>query len=212
MESITDDDTRDHQGHHSTPKDAPSDFYNIMAQVFLWILLAGFLILPSSFPNIQTIVKGSGTLTKVLHDVRNAPAYVPSFPLLPVLRFFQPKRASPALYSFLRQPVCLYDLYQQTGNCLHLLRHRHDRAVRALVEMVAQIRLAPQHYLHPRDVQWPVWRNLDIRWHLWRAGRCTLRRDNNCHCRRYRRVLRHLWFSSGNTCDPETSRERKTSA
>ncbi|KAF8463967.1 hypothetical protein DFH94DRAFT_857897 [Russula ochroleuca] len=50
-----------------------------MAQVFLWILLAGFLILPSSFPNIQTIVKGSGTLTKVLHDVRNAPALVIAF-------------------------------------------------------------------------------------------------------------------------------------
>jgi hypothetical protein len=62
----------------------PSDFYNIMAQVFLWILLAGFLILPSSFPNIQTIVKGSGTLTKVVNDVRNTPAYVPSFPLVPL--------------------------------------------------------------------------------------------------------------------------------
>ena len=79
----------------------PSDFYNIMAQVFLWILLAGFLILPTSFPNIQTIVKGSGTLTKVVHEVRNVPAYVPSFPLVSHSPFFQPKkRFSDSMFIF----------------------------------------------------------------------------------------------------------------
>jgi hypothetical protein len=58
----------------STADDSPpSDFYNFMAQVFLWILLAGFLVLPSTFPNIQTIVKDSTTLTKVVHTVRNVP-------------------------------------------------------------------------------------------------------------------------------------------
>jgi hypothetical protein len=81
----------------TTTDDAPPhDFYNVMAQVFLWILLAGFLVLPSTFPNIQTIVKGSGTLTKVVHTARNVPLYVPSFPLVPL---FPIKEASPALYA-----------------------------------------------------------------------------------------------------------------
>ncbi|KAF8463964.1 hypothetical protein DFH94DRAFT_825221 [Russula ochroleuca] len=66
----------------STADDSPpSDFYNFMAQVFLWILLAGFLVLPSTFPNIQTIVKDSTTLTKVVHTVRNVPLLVIAFTL-----------------------------------------------------------------------------------------------------------------------------------
>jgi hypothetical protein len=68
-----------------TDNSPPSDFYSIMAQVFLWILLAGFLVLPGTFPNIQTIVKGSDTLTGVVLTVRNVPLYVPSFPLVPIL-------------------------------------------------------------------------------------------------------------------------------
>ena len=68
-----------------TDDSPPSDFYSIMAQVFLWILLAGFLVLPSTFPNIQTIMKSSDTLTGVMLTVRNVPLYVPSLPLVPIL-------------------------------------------------------------------------------------------------------------------------------
>ena len=100
---------------------------------------------------------------------------------------------------------------QQTSNRLHLLRHRHIWAVFALVEMVAQILLASQHYLHPRDVQWPLWRNLNVRWHLWSPARCTLWQDNNCHSRRYWRVLRHLWVSIVDICVLETPRSKTRS-
>jgi hypothetical protein len=63
--------------------DEPSDFSNVMAQIFLWTLLAGFLVLPSTFTNVQKSVVCSNTLTEVVRDVRNISAYVPSFHLSP---------------------------------------------------------------------------------------------------------------------------------
>jgi hypothetical protein len=77
--------------------DEPSDFSNVMAQTFLWILLAGFLVLPTTFTNVQKLVVCSNTLTEVVHAVRNVSAYVPSFPLSPLV---QSKKTFPALYSF----------------------------------------------------------------------------------------------------------------
>jgi hypothetical protein len=50
----------------------------------MWIVLAGFLVLPSSFPNIQTILGDSNKLSKVVRVARNVPLYVPFFPLVPL--------------------------------------------------------------------------------------------------------------------------------
>ena len=185
----------------TTDDSPPHDFNNVMAQVFLWILLAGFLVLPSTFPNIQTIVKGSGALTNVVHTVRNVPLYVPSFPLVPL----RPTKKGFSGSIFIFALTCGREFNQQASSRFHLLRNRHVRAVFALVEMVAQIRLASQHYLHPRDVQWPLWRHFNVCWHLWLAARRTLWQDNNCHCRCYWRVLRHLWVSIVDICVPEAS-------
>jgi hypothetical protein len=95
----------------------------------------------------------------------------------------------------------------QTSNRLLLLRLRRDWAVFSLVALVAQLRLASRKYLHPRDVQWPLWLDLDVREHLWLAERRTLWGDNNCHSRRNRRVRRHLWGSNGDIFVPEASRQ-----
>jgi hypothetical protein len=51
----------------------------------LWIVLAGFLVLPSSFPDIQTIL-GNNKLSKVVRVARNVPLYVPFFPLGPLFK------------------------------------------------------------------------------------------------------------------------------
>ena len=59
---------------------APSSWYSVFATVFLWILLAGFLVLPSTFPNVETIVEDATTnqtVKHVLHSVRNHALYVP---------------------------------------------------------------------------------------------------------------------------------------
>jgi hypothetical protein len=34
-------------------------FYSALSCAFMWMVLAGFLVLPTTFPNIETIVKGS---------------------------------------------------------------------------------------------------------------------------------------------------------
>lgn len=47
--------------------------FNVMTCVFMWIVLAGFLVLPSSFPNIQTILGHSNELSKVVRVTRNIP-------------------------------------------------------------------------------------------------------------------------------------------
>jgi hypothetical protein len=49
----------------------PHNLFNILACIFMWIVLAGFLILPSSFPQIQKIASGSGELTKVVNFTHN---------------------------------------------------------------------------------------------------------------------------------------------
>lgn len=51
----------------------PHNLVNILAYVFMWIVLAGFLVLPGSFPQIQTIVNKSGELRKVVQFMRNIP-------------------------------------------------------------------------------------------------------------------------------------------
>lgn len=58
--------------------------FNVMTCVCLWIVLAGFLVLPSSFPTIQTLVDEaqSNKLNKVVRFARNIPLYVPFFPLV----------------------------------------------------------------------------------------------------------------------------------
>jgi hypothetical protein len=63
--------------------------FNIMTCVSMWIVLAGFLVLPSSFPTIQTIVGDSNKLSEVVRVARNVPLYVPFFPLAP---FFKAKK------------------------------------------------------------------------------------------------------------------------
>jgi hypothetical protein len=51
----------------------PHNLVNILAYLFMWIVLAGFLVLPGSFPQIQTIVDKSGELRKVVQFMRNIP-------------------------------------------------------------------------------------------------------------------------------------------
>ncbi|KAN0114264.1 hypothetical protein V8E52_006914 [Russula decolorans] len=53
--------------------------FNVMTFVFMWIVLAGFLVLPSSFPKIQTILGDSNKLCKVVRVVRNIPLLVVGF-------------------------------------------------------------------------------------------------------------------------------------
>ena len=65
--------------------------FNVMTCVFMWIVLAGFLVLPSSFPNIQTILGDSNELSKVVSVARNIPLYVPFFGLVSL---FKAKRGS----------------------------------------------------------------------------------------------------------------------
>ena len=70
-----------------------SSWNNFWTNIFLWIILAGFLVLPSTFPNLETIVenadqKESGDLHKVLHLVRHVSVYVPSS-LLTNIRLFR---------------------------------------------------------------------------------------------------------------------------
>jgi len=69
--------------------------FNVMTCVFMWIVLAGFLVLPSSFPNIQTILGDSNKLSKVVRVARNVPLYVPLFPLFTL---FKAKRGSSGLF------------------------------------------------------------------------------------------------------------------
>jgi hypothetical protein len=48
--------------------------FNVMTCVFMWIVLAGFLVLPSSFPTIQTILPAGDTkLQNVVHDAQHIP-------------------------------------------------------------------------------------------------------------------------------------------
>jgi hypothetical protein len=51
--------------------------HNVLASVFMWTLLASFLVLPTTFPDIE-IAEGSEKFGKMLHIARNAPLYVPS--------------------------------------------------------------------------------------------------------------------------------------
>ncbi len=62
----------------------------VVTSVFMWIVLAGFLMLPSSFPTIQTILWKSNELGKVVRFARNIPLYVSSSYLSP----FQSKERS----------------------------------------------------------------------------------------------------------------------
>jgi hypothetical protein len=62
--------------------------FNVMTCFFMWIVLAGFLVLPSSFPTIETILWDSTKLSKVVRLVqtRNVSVYVPFFPLVPLFK------------------------------------------------------------------------------------------------------------------------------
>jgi len=53
--------------------DEPHNLFSILACVFMWIVLAGFLVLPDSFPKVQNVVNKSGELTKVVQFTRNIP-------------------------------------------------------------------------------------------------------------------------------------------
>jgi hypothetical protein len=60
--------------------------FNVMTFVFMWIVLAGFLVLPSSFPKIQTILGDSNKLCRVVRVARNIPLYVAFFLLVPLFK------------------------------------------------------------------------------------------------------------------------------
>ena len=69
--------------------------FNVMTCFFMWIILAGFLVLPSSFPVIQTILRNSNEVSKVLRIARNVPLYVPFFPPAPL---FNAKKGSSGFF------------------------------------------------------------------------------------------------------------------
>jgi len=58
----------------------------IFASFFTWIMLAGFLVLPSSFSDLEEIQTDSGELRKVLQVIRNIPLYVPYSPLISITK------------------------------------------------------------------------------------------------------------------------------
>jgi hypothetical protein len=97
--------------------------FNVLTCVCMWTVLAGFLVLPSSFPNIQTILGKSNELNKVVRVARNIPLYVSFFPLVPILK----------------AKACSFGsrvgLNQQTCHRFHLLRCRRNRAVLRLVAL-----------------------------------------------------------------------------
>jgi len=51
----------------------------IFANIFTWILLAGFLVLPSSFSKLESIEINSGEFKKVLQAIRNLPLLVVAY-------------------------------------------------------------------------------------------------------------------------------------
>lgn len=51
----------------------PHDIFGVLAGVFMWIALAGFLVLPGSFPKLKKIVKDSGELGRVVHLMQKIP-------------------------------------------------------------------------------------------------------------------------------------------
>lgn len=61
---------------------------NSITNLFLWIVLAGFLVLPSSFPNIPPGWQSNeaNDLRKALRIARNIPLFVPFFPVAPLLK------------------------------------------------------------------------------------------------------------------------------
>jgi hypothetical protein len=50
--------------------------YNILSCIFHWIILAGFLVLPTSFPNLQKLAENTGKIDNVFKDARNIPVLV----------------------------------------------------------------------------------------------------------------------------------------
>jgi hypothetical protein len=50
--------------------------YNLLSCIFHWIILAGFLVLPTSFPNLQKLAENTGKIDNVFKDARNIPVYV----------------------------------------------------------------------------------------------------------------------------------------
>jgi hypothetical protein len=55
--------------------------YNVLAYISLWILLAGFVISPATFPSLQTSPSlASSTPGKVVHIIQNAPLLAIAIP------------------------------------------------------------------------------------------------------------------------------------
>ena len=58
--------------------DSVSFGYTVLSAFLHWVILAGFLILPTTFNDLQKIAVNSSTFDKALHAVRHIPLYVPS--------------------------------------------------------------------------------------------------------------------------------------
>ena len=141
--------------------DEPPNIFNILAWIFMWIVLAGFLVLPSSFPQIEEHVNPSNQLAKVVNFTQNIPLYVFFFPLSPL---FDPRNG----FSYSFSNIYLFDIVgfiQQIGTWHGLLHLRWGRPALGRPAPFGQLRLASQQNLHPRDVQWPLRLNHDVREH-----------------------------------------------
>ncbi len=62
--------------------------YNVLASVLSWVVLAGFLVLPTTFPEIEMIMKNSHKMDPPpeLRSMERIPLYVPFTLLAPRLQ------------------------------------------------------------------------------------------------------------------------------
>jgi hypothetical protein len=51
----------------------------ILATVFTWLVLAGFVVLPGTFTTLEGLENKTGVVGKILRAARNLPLYVPFF-------------------------------------------------------------------------------------------------------------------------------------
>ena len=56
--------------------DSVSFWYTALSCFLHWVILAGFLVLPTTFDDLQEITVSSSAFNKALHTVRHVPLYV----------------------------------------------------------------------------------------------------------------------------------------
>jgi hypothetical protein len=52
---------------------------SILATIFTWLVLAGFIVLPNTFTTLEGLENDTNVFGKALRAARNLPLYVPFF-------------------------------------------------------------------------------------------------------------------------------------